>query len=274
MISDEKRKELLGEFYIDVAKEKRKSKFIEVINKFINNDGNKFLPFNSNLKNSNYPLASFLKAYKNLKLLDLKSLTFDYHPKIKDGEMYCTNDVFIAYDENDKKKKIYVRRGSYSSYYELGTNLGISTLRNIYEMFVYNVISYKHLFRRKKELYKLYTNLINENCLYRVGNGIYQFCKYEKSDKNNYEYNLFNDRMYIKCTYYHTDFSTYSEIKCFDKFKAIENFFKGVKDKDKITNKDDMEIILREYFGKEIDFLIKKEEEVLAKLKELTFFNS
>ena len=80
--------------------------------------------------------------------------------------------------------------------------------------------------------------------------------------------------MYIKCTYYHTDFSTYSEIKCFDKFKAIENFFKGVKDKEKITNKDDMEIVLREYFGKEIDFLIKKEEEVLAKLKELTFFNS
>lgn len=270
MIDVEKRKELLGEFYIDITKEKKKQLYVDVINKFINSD-EKFLPILHIAKSSNTYLKNFLKANPNLILLDLKVFILDCNTKLKDGETYFMNDVAIVYDNDIKRKKIFLKRGHYGSYNEMHVNLGISTLRALYEMFVYNVVSYKFLIRHKKEIYKKYNEIINEDCLYVTKDNNYIFLRYNKSNE---KYNLFSNKMYLNVTRYLSDLSFYTERICFNTFNSISYLFDGLNNCKKITDKKEIEILLREHFDDKISELVKRCENSLSKLNELTFFNS
>ena len=145
MMKPEEIKEALGEFYIDINEEKNKKIYVEVINKFIN-----LRPyFKPPLKNKNNIKNKIRLFCKNndLHLLDTFYFTHNVPFQIKGGE----NTFFLCVD-NDNIKHIYTIRGMWSDVKELNDRLGLNTLINFYNAFVYNVVSPSKIMRDIKEI--------------------------------------------------------------------------------------------------------------------------
>ena len=145
MMKPEEIKEALGEFYIDINEEKNKKIYVEIINKFIN-----LRPyFKPPLKNKNNIKNKIRLFCKNneLHLLDTFYFTHNVPFQIKGGE----NTFFLCVD-NDNIKHIYTIRGMWSDVKELNDRLGLNTLINFYNAFVYNVVSPSKIMRDIKEI--------------------------------------------------------------------------------------------------------------------------
>lgn len=145
MMKPEEIKEALGEFYIDVNEEKNKKIYVEIINKFINLQPH-FKPPLKNKNNLKNKIKLFCKN-NDLHLLDTFYFTHSVPFQIKGGE----NTFFLCVD-NDNIKHIYTIRGMWAEVRELNDRLGINTLINFYNAFVYNVVSPSKIMRDIKEV--------------------------------------------------------------------------------------------------------------------------
>ena len=279
MFNDEQKKKILGEFYIDVKTERNKTVYFNIINKFINSD-NSFMPYLDKLRKRQYYNSNTLKWIDNkpnLKLLDIYMLSLEIDPHLKDGFCYATNDCFVCYDTELEKKVIYVRRGGYGQIKEMQTTLGFSTLQRLYNMFVYDVLSYKILNRRKKQIYHNFHNLFNKDVLYSdIKNN--RYLKYNMIRDINgaldprYKYNLFDTKMYLLETKYDSNLKPYSNTVASHTFKQMETFFNNLGNMTVIRNKEELEAEMKHNIDIKIEKLIAEKEGCLSIIKSKNIF--
>ena len=280
MMNEEKVKELLGEFYINYKSVTDKKLYVATINKFINNDM-EFLPFESYEKSLKIQATNIRNFIKNngerYKLLELNHLVFDIYRELKDGITYCNNNLFVVYDTVDKLKKIFVLRGR-SGIKEINATLGIGTLRKLYKMFVYDVISYKILHRRVKLLYDNMHSLISDKKFYYDKNNENEFKIFRlscKSDINtNYSYFLFNHAFTLYyCNYDETLTYVNQKSQYFHSKLLLEEFlYTFPKNILQITNKDELSNVMKRHYDNKILKLIECKEKCDSLIDENNFF--
>lgn len=140
----EKRKKLLGDFYLALNTPHTKEEYISKINGFINQLPN-FKPY----AKCNY-ICSVLRSYErnnNVKFLDLYYFINENMPyELKGGN----NSIGICVDENNVKH-IVLKRSIYSAN-ELSKSHSINTIKMVYKVFVYDMITPTAVIRDLKEV--------------------------------------------------------------------------------------------------------------------------
>ena len=140
----EKRKKLLGDFYLPLNSPHTKEEYISKINGFINQLPN-FKPY----AKRNH-LCSVFRAYEknnNVKFLDLYYFMNESMPyELRGGN----NSVGICVDENNVKH-IILKRSIYTAN-ELSKNHSINTIKMVYKVFVYNMVTPTAVIRDLKEV--------------------------------------------------------------------------------------------------------------------------
>ena len=279
--TESQRKKLLGAYYIrDFANCSDKSLLLNTINDFINSnkEHKPIITLDEVSANHKSCIYSFFRNNEDILPLNLKLFKYGYYSNIKDGGNYTNNDVIIGYDTKTNLKKVYVSRGYNGLVKEMSTVLGIRTLRELYKMFVYDVISIKFLLMRKKVHYELYKK-ITDNTLFSYMNGdnihLVQF-----EPINTRKYSIHDDIMYFKrkityFSYYENgDAKTESITHTLYDNNQIDNFFETFNEKyKKITNIEDIKEIIKFSYTKRIEDLNMKMEKSLEYANNITFFN-
>ena len=246
LMSEEQRKELLGEFYIDYNNVYSKTRFLNCINKFINTLPN----FNPLTKSYSYEFKRYCEQ-NNLRYLNIHYFTNDISYELIGGNNY----MFIASDSFNVKH-IYVKRGCFAPIKEISGSLSITTIKRLYYCFVYDVVNLSIKIRKEKEIKSFLQNFKGK-------------CYFKQKKKDKYEtliyiedivnYNDSNNEYVLR---YNGHQVIYEEGKIvrsiYDTFnvRGINDIYNLISSEE-ITKEDSL-VYIEEMYNKYINFVSEK----------------
>ena len=265
MTIKEKEKQL-GEFYLS-GSVTDKNLYINTINRFIN-----LMPSFKPLKNDSGGIDSRLEKYiveNNLKLLKTNFFAKNIPSSLRDNS-YFGNRIEIAIDENNVKHIIVCRDGSREAK-EISNKLGIGTIKQIYQYFVYAVGEPNSIIRELKEIKGFFESITYPYLVKtQTRNGdVSVFVFY--NGYFNIEEKILN---YTYSNYILTNNGdAYSNFK---KQKSQYTNLQYIKDvymkKENMITKDDFDKMIDESFEKKIKNIEKQYNLILSEIEEIKSF--
>ncbi len=241
-------KKVLGEYYIDVNVETRKEHYVQTIINFINQDlfkaivKKEFLPQPLS-KNQSYGIKSkhiFMKGKNSTlcNLIDKYDFSFRY---------YVNTDTIVLLVST-----------KYSNLNPISTRFSLSTLKDFYECFVYNVLSPKLYIREQKEIEKTLQHFkdIPKNLYFHVTNNV----SYVRLEQITYDKN--SNQFVIRKKIISKGLSDMTHNSYNEYVIGYNNLQKRLKDYD-FNKLIDIESVINEYYDNKMQVVIENKQNCL-----------